>query len=184
MLCRLALFAALALSACQSAADARTARPALWRLADKDTTIYLFGSIHLLPRDLNWHTPALNGAIARSQGLVLETVLDKDPAAMSALMQRIGMSPDLPPLLDRVPPNRRKDLEAQAKKAGVPLAVLDRFETWAAALTLASAGLRDIGLSTDYGVEDTLKKSFADAGKSVSGLETPAEQLGYFDTLA
>ena len=183
MLRRLALFAALALSACQSAADARTARPALWRLADRDTTIYLFGSIHLLPKDMNWHTPALNGAIAKSQGLVLETVLDKDPAAMAALMQRIGMSPALPPLLDRVPPNRRKALEAQAKKAGVPLAVLDRFETWAAALTLASSGLRDIGLSTDYGVEDTLKKSFADAGKSVSGLETPAEQLGYFDTL-
>ena len=184
MIRRFSLIAAVLLSACQqTAADARVARPALWRMADKDTTIYLFGSIHLLPKDLSWHTPALNNAIAKSQGLVLETVLDKDPAAMSALMQRIGMSPDLPPLLDRVPANRRKDVEAQAKKASVPLAVLDRFETWAAALTLASAGLRDIGLSTDYGVEDTLKKSFSDAGKSVTGLETPAEQLGYFDTL-
>ncbi len=184
MLRRLALVAAVILSACQqTAADARVARPALWRMADKDTTIYLFGSIHLLPKDLSWHTPALNSAIAKSQGLVLETVLDKDPAAMGALMARIGVSPDLPPLLDRVPANKRKPLEAAVKKSGVPLAVLDRFETWAAALTIASASLRDIGLSTDYGVEDTLKKSFADAGKPVSGLETPAEQLGYFDGL-
>ncbi|CAM3205714.1 TraB/GumN family protein [Sphingomonas antarctica] len=183
MIRRFALIAAALLSACQSTADARVARPALWRMADKDTTIYLFGSIHLLPKDLSWHTPALNAAIAKSQGLVLETVLDKDPAAMVALMSRIGKSPNLPPLVDRVPANRRKDVEAQAKKAGVPLAILDQYETWAAALTLASAGLRDIGLSTDYGVEDTLKKSFSDAGKSVSGLETPAEQLGYFDTL-
>lgn len=181
---RFALIAAVLLSACQqTAADARVARPALWRMADKDTTIYLFGSIHLLPKDLSWHTPALNNAIAKSQALILETVLDKDPRAMAALMQQIGMSPDLPPLLDRVPENKRKAVEAAAKKAGVPLAVLDKFETWAAALTLASAGLRDIGLSTEFGVEDTLKKSFSDAGKSVTGLETPAEQLGYFDTL-
>lgn len=184
MIRRFALVAAVLLSACQqTAADARVARPALWRMADRDTTIYLFGSIHLLPKDLSWHTPALNSAIARSQGLILETVLDKDPRAMAALMQQIGMSPDLPPLLDRVPANKRKQAEAAAKKAGVPLAVLDRFETWAAALTLASAGLRDIGLSTEFGVEDTLRKSFSDAGKSVTGLETPAEQLGYFDTL-
>ena len=184
MIRRLSLIAAVLLSACeQTAADARPARPALWRMADKDTTIYLFGSIHLLPKDMSWHTPALNSAIAKSQGLILETVLDKDPRAMAALMQQIGMSPNLPPLLDRVPADKRKQVEEAAKKAGVPLAVLDRFETWAAALTLASAGLRDIGLSTEFGVEDTLRKSFSDAGKSVSGLETPAEQLGYFDTL-
>jgi uncharacterized protein YbaP (TraB family) len=181
---RLTLIAAVLLSACQqTAADARPARPALWRIADRDTTIYLFGSIHLLPKDMSWHTPALNNAIAKSQGLVLETVLDKNPAAMASLMQQIGMSPNLPPVLDRVPADKRKLVEAAVKKAGVPLAVLDKFETWAVALTLASAGLRDIGLSTEFGVEDTLRKSFSDAGKSVSGLESPAEQLGYFDTL-
>ncbi len=184
MISRLSLVAAILLSACQqTAADARAARPALWRMADRDTTIYLFGSIHLLPKDLAWLTPPLNTAIAKSQGLILETVLDKNPQAMAALMQQVGMSPNLPPLLDRVPANKRKQVESAAKKAGVPLAVLDRFETWAAALTLASAGLRDLGLSTDYGVEDTLRKSFSDAGKSVAGLETPAEQLGYFDSL-
>ncbi|HTI31775.1 MAG TPA: TraB/GumN family protein [Sphingomonas sp.] len=184
MIRRLSLIAAVLLSACQqTAADARPARPALWRLADRDTTIYLFGSIHLLPKDMSWHTPALNTAIAKSQGLILETVLDKNPAAMASLMQQIGMSPDLPPVIDRVPADKRQLVEAAAKKAGVPLQILDKFETWAVALTLASAGLRDIGLSTDYGVEDTLRKSFADAGKSVAGLETPAEQLGYFDTL-
>lgn len=184
MIRRLALIAAVLLSACQqTAADARPARPALWRMADKDTTIYLFGSIHLLPKDMSWHTPALNNAIARSQGLILETVLDKNPTAMATLMQQIGVSPDLPPVVDRVPADKRKLVEAAAKKAGVPLTILDKFETWAVALTLASAGLRDIGLSTEFGVEDTLRKSFSDAGKSVTGLETPAEQLGYFDTL-
>ena len=45
--------AAMALAACgQDAAGPEAgpaATPALWRVADADTTVYLFGSIHMLP---------------------------------------------------------------------------------------------------------------------------------------
>ena len=36
------------------------ARPALWKVSDADTTIYLFGTIHLLPNGIEWY----NGAVA------------------------------------------------------------------------------------------------------------------------
>ena len=38
------------------------ARPALWKVADADTTIYLFGTIHLLPKGVEWY----DGAVANS----------------------------------------------------------------------------------------------------------------------
>ena len=55
----------LAALAGSSAAPARThqARPALWEVSDADTKIYLFGTIHLLPSDYQWRTPALNRAL-------------------------------------------------------------------------------------------------------------------------
>ena len=62
--------ASLALAGVASAKEPAAGRPALWKLADKDTTIYLFGTIHLLPKNYSWRTPAFEQAINGSQALV------------------------------------------------------------------------------------------------------------------
>ncbi len=176
--------AAFALLSCHSTqSEAKPIRPALWKVSDADTTVYLFGTIHLLPKDLAWQSPKIVAAMRASQDLVLETVMDKNPQATGAIMAQLGMSSGLPPLLDRVPTDKREALQRVVTKSGVPLNVLDRFETWAAALTLASAGMRDLPVSAEYGAEAVLAKRFADASKPISGLETPAQQLGFFDGL-
>ena len=36
--------------------------PAIWKVADKDTTIYLFGTVHALPKDAAW----FSGPVARA----------------------------------------------------------------------------------------------------------------------
>lgn len=176
--------AAIALLSCHSnQSEAKPIRPALWKVSDADTTIYLFGTIHLLPKDLAWQSPKIAAAIKGSQGLVLETVMDRDPQKTGAIMTQLGMSPNLPPLLDRVPADKREALQKVITKSGVPIAVLDQFETWAAALTLASSGMRDLPVSQEYGAEAILSRAFSASSKPVSGLETPAQQLGYFDGL-
>ena len=38
----------------------------MWEVRDGDSAIRLFGSVHMLPPDLQWRTPALEDAIARS----------------------------------------------------------------------------------------------------------------------
>ena len=158
------------------------AKPALWKVVDADTTIYLFGTIHLLPKGTRWAGPALNAALGRSQQLVLETILD-DPAKLGATMAKIGASPGLPPILSRVPPAKRAALNAAITRSGVSMRTLDRMETWAAALALSSASLAAADLSHAEGVEAQLTAAFKRAGKPIGGLETPAQQLGYFDRL-
>lgn len=159
-------------------------RPALWQVSDSDTTIYLFGTIHMLPKDSHWRTPALDTAIGNSQGLILETILDdKNPAEMAGVMASLGFSPGLPPILDRITPAKRPLLEAAIAKSGVPLEVFNRMETWAAAFSLIGLQLKSIGLEGGEGVETVLKSSFQSAGKAVGQLETNREQLGFFDTL-
>ena len=62
-----ALGLSLLLGAVPVAARApQTAQPALWEVSDPDTTIYLFGTIHLLPEDLQWRTPKLDQALANA----------------------------------------------------------------------------------------------------------------------
>jgi len=167
------------------AAPAPAARPALWQVSDADTTIYLFGTIHLLPENYQWRTAKFDDALARSQQLVVETIVDdKHPEAMMSAMAGMAFNtPNLKPLALRVPPTKRAALAAAVKASGYPPQALDRMETWAAAFVLLGDQFRGMGLKAGEGVEQTLKNAFATTGKPIGELETNAEQLGFFDRL-
>jgi uncharacterized protein YbaP (TraB family) len=180
----LAGLATAAYAAPQAGVAPTTARPALWQVSDPDTTIYLFGTIHLLPENYDWKGPTLQGAIDKSNELYVETIVDpKNPAELIAALTKLGYSNGLPPILDRVPPQRRPLLQAAIAKSGIPMAAFDRMETWAAAFTLLGVQYRSIGLAGENGVEQTLRDSFGAEGKPIGQLETNAEQLGFFDRL-
>lgn len=176
-------FAAVALAA-PAAADAREARPALWRVYDHDTNIYLFGTVHLLPPGTTWRTPAIDKATREAGTLVVETIIDdKNPQAFAAELARLSIRPGLPPIIERVPPEKRDALRAAITKSGIPEAALNNMETWAAAFALLQLQFKELGVSGNDGVELNLKKAFAAAGKPIEQLETNSQQLGFFDGL-
>ena len=180
---RLRLLAPLLLLAAAPAQP--PAHPALWKLADADTTIYLFGTMHILPAGTNWLDPGLKKAIDASQSLTLEAVLDQDPTLVASVLLRIGHAQGLPPLAERVPANQRPQLDALVKASGIPANYLDGMKTWAAALMLTGAALQQIGVDAagSPGVEPQLTALFRSANKPVDGLESAELQLGYFDKL-
>ena len=163
----------------------QAARPALWEVSDPDTTIYLFGTIHLLPENYQWRTPKFDQAVdglaaagrrnhRRRQEPAEADVRDGQPRLL-----RNG----LPPLAQRVPPAKRAALAAAIKKSGYPPQALDRMKTWAAAFILLGNQFRDMGLKGDEGVEAVLRNSFTGEGKPIGELETNVEQLSFFDRL-
>ena len=163
----------------------QSARPALWQVSDPDTTIYLFGTIHLLPDNLQWRTPKIDEAVQRSQQLIVETIVDeKDPTKLMSAMASLAFNtPNLPPLAMRVPPEKRPALAEAVKKSGFPPQALDRMETWAAAFILLGNQFRDMGLKGNEGVEAVLRGSFTSEGKPIGELETNLQQLSFFDKL-
>jgi uncharacterized protein YbaP (TraB family) len=166
------------------AAPAHAARPALWAVADADTMVYLFGTIHLLPENYQWRTAKFDQAIEGSQQLVVETIVDdKDPTKIMSALASLAFTKGLPPIADRVPPEQRAALEEGIKKSGIPRSAFDQMETWAAAFMLLGNQFRDMGLKGGEGVETVLRDAFTSKGKSVGELETNIEQLGFFDTL-
>lgn len=178
----LTLLLSAALAACGSAAPAAPkAKPAMWKLSDPDTTIYLFGTVHVLPSNLKWRTARFDRTVGQAKELVLEINDQDDKTAIANLYKRIAFSPGLPPILDRVPADKRAALKATIEKAGLKPAQLDGMETWAVAVTLGASMYAGIGASADNGVENQLRASFK--GRPVEGLETTERQLGYFDTM-
>lgn len=164
--------------------DSAEAKPALWRVSDADTTIYLFGTIHLLPPNYKWRTAKLDEALANSEALVVETVVDdQNPQAFMEAMGRLGFSPGQPPIADRVPPEKRRLLDAAIARSRQPREMFDRMETWAAGFMLLGAQFQQLGLSGEEGVETVLRKEFTSKGRPIDQLESNSDQLSIFDGL-
>ena len=162
----------------------QTARPALWEVSDADTTIYLFGTIHLLPEHLQWRTPTFDQALAKSQELVVETIVDQQhPEAIQAAEFSLGFSKGLPPIADRVPPAKVAKLRSLIASTGVPEKMFDQMDTWLAAIQLLGVQFRSMGLKGSDGPEEILRQQFLAQHKPIGQLETNVEQFGYFDRL-
>lgn len=182
------LFAPLAaLVAVASPASARApqqAKPALWEVSDADSTVYLFGTIHLLPTGYKWRTPKFDKALTSSNELVVETIVDlQHPDEILAAKRDLGYSAGLPPIEDRVPPAKRPRLRAMIAKTGVPEQYFTSMESWLAAFELLGVQFQEMGLKGEAGPEQILRTEFQSAKKPIGQLETNAEQLGYFDRL-
>ncbi len=159
-----------------------TLHPALWKVADADTTIYLFGTIHALPKGLDWLDGPIAQALDGSQQLVTE-IPELDPVAVQTVVLRRGMLPAGQTLRPKLRPKERARLEAALKSAGLPVSAFDRYKPWYAAVVLGSLPIANSGYGTAEGVEDRLAARAKAHAVPRTGLETFDYQLGIFDTL-
>ncbi|KRC81047.1 polysaccharide biosynthesis protein GumN [Sphingomonas sp. Root241] len=160
----------------------KDADPALWVVKDADTTIYLFGTVHVLKPGLGWFDEGVKAAFDKSDELVLEMV-EPDAATMQGLIMKTALNPEGPTLTEKLPADKREAYAKAMTDVGVPAAALDRFDPWFAAVTLSIAGLPKLGYDPESGAERTLTTAAKAANKQVIGLETAEQQLGYFDNL-
>lgn len=160
-----------------------TTGPALWKVSDEDTTIYLFGTVHVLPQGVNWYGPRIEQALTASDTLVTEIPSGPETdAKMQQLVMTNGMLPADKNLRDMLSAEDRATYEGGLAKIGVPANAFDRFEPWMAGLTLTVLPLVQQGYSPDAGVEKQLEAK-AGTGKARGALETVEFQMGIFDSM-
>lgn len=153
------------------------ATPALWVARKDQATVYLFGTVHLLPSDANWSSKELDHALDASATLLIELV-DDNPANMQALVLKYGLDA-AHPLSTKLSPRDRNRLERAAAEAELPggAATLQPMRPWLAAVTLAMTPLVRAGMDPAQGVDHVLRDRAEKAGKAVEGLETAEQQL-------
>jgi uncharacterized protein YbaP (TraB family) len=156
--------------------------PALWVVKDEDTTIYLFGSVHVLKPGLGWFDDGVKTAFDSSDQLVLELV--EPPAAeVQALFGKFAMDQQGKTLRSKMNDADRAVYDAAMGKLGIPAPAFDPFEPWAAGMTLSVVALQKSGFDPNSGVEKQLMAAANVSKKPIAGLETMEFQLGVFDTL-
>lgn len=178
----LAQDAAPAAPATTAAAATVDADPALWVVKDDDTTIYLFGTIHVLKPGLSWFDEAVKTAFDKSQQVVLEIPLP-DQAEAQKIILPAAVDTSGKTLTSKLSEADRPVCAAGLAKLGIPANALDQLQPWFAAVTLSQIMLQKAGYSPDNGAERAIDKAAKAANKPVSGLETLQQQIGYFAAL-
>lgn len=155
-------------------------RPALWKVSDADTTIYLFGTVHILPAGIEWYQGKVASAFEDSQQLVTEIVEDGTPK--TGMMEKAALPPGQN-LRAMLPAADKTRYEAALAQLGMPAGSFDRYEPWLAALVLSIAPLSKAGFAPENGVDQALGVRAKTYGLAHEGLETYDYQLGLFDSL-
>jgi len=155
------------------------ATPPLWIVHGAHSTIVLFGSVHILPPDLDWETPRLKRAVKHAREIWFEIPLDNASMAVaSQAAEAAGLQPQGQTLSAQLNDADRARLAALAQAYVVPMEELDRLKPWLAEIRLSVASYRDLGASRELGVEHQI---LADARPDARqrAFETPQEQVAY-----
>jgi len=153
------------------------AKPPMWIIHDADSTIILFGSVHILPTGQDWQPDALKSAIAHADDLWFEIPFD-DASRLSAsqsLLQRslLPQGQSLTALMAAADVERLKRV---ATTLGQPLASFDRMAPWMADVAISQAFVDAHGGDESSGVEEVLNRE-APAGARRRAFETADDQI-------
>lgn len=171
---------ALGLLGCLSA---EAASP-VWAIRGAHNTVYLAGSIHLLPEADAGLPPAFARAYADSARLVMEIDLGSlDPGeALGALLQHGGL-PEGTSLREVAGAQRYARASAAAAALDLPAASVDHEAPWMVALQLTELEYARLGFDPEQGVEQQLLRRAHADHKTTGGLESLADEMGVFEAL-
>jgi len=182
LIAALLMLAAPALATC---APRPQGEPALWRIVDGDTEIWLFGTAHMLRPELRWRGPRVNAAFAAAEELVTETDTSLEGiAAAQAHSTRLGMLAPGETLAGRLDAATRARLAQVAETLHVDPSELEPMRPWLAALRLSYAYALSRGMRPEAGVESVLSEEARARGMRLSFFETPEQQVRFLADLA
>ncbi len=187
----LSLVCALLLSACQgddSVADkiddarSRNDGPALWKVTDHNSTLYLFGTVHLLPEGLNWQRRDMRAAFDEV-GTVFFEIPDDGKAALDASIyqRQYGVYESGKRLSDHLDAINYKRLTAAAYNVNVPPQQLELFKPWLVADLLSIAAAEQAGLKAAHSADSHLRAKAKAARKSIKYLD---DMRSYIEAVA
>ncbi len=169
-------------------ADQSANGPALWRVQDEDSTIWLFGTVHMLNPHLKWQTKTVMAAFEEADTLYIEApVVDATPAVMQPLIMKHGMNQNRPPFLNDLSPEGRQYFQQVLESLGMPPHSMNNFapyRPWLAGISIQALYIKSEGGDPEAGVDKTLWHKASEQGKKLRYFETLEEQLAFFSSLS
>ena len=178
-----ALLAAVAAPAFAADAPLPNVSPAMWVVKDADTTVYMFGTFHMLDGKRDWFNDEVKAAFDSSSELVMEIEMPENPAELQPLILKYAVDQSGKTLSSKLDPQVKGKLDKELGVLGVPAEAMERLEPWFVSMTLASGGALKLGLKPEHGPESVLSKAAKAKGKSIAAVETVEGQIQILDSM-
>jgi uncharacterized protein YbaP (TraB family) len=160
------------------AARARNDGPAIWVVKDYDTTLYLFGTVHLLPADKSWLRDDVKEVFDKSGTVFFEADSGREgQIEATVLTQSLGFYTNGARLTDKFDRYQLRLLEAAALSSETPLAALQNMKPWLAAEILTLAAAQQAGLSSAMSADEALKSRAQRQQKNIRYLDDIETQI-------
>ena len=154
----------------------------MWVIRDKDSTIYLIGTLHLLKHETEWNAARVKKTVTESSELWLEAADIDDQASLMPIMAQYGVDREKT-LSSKLNAAQKEKLAKLAETYGLTMAILEPMRPWMAALMFAVIPLQKAGYDPNAGVDRILKTQAEKEGDKINGFETAEQQVRFFADL-
>lgn len=156
------------------------AHPPFWVVHGKSATAYLLSSVHLLPPDISWHTPAIDAAVKSASTFIFEVPSGQDDEAEATrFILAHGLLPPGQTLVSLLSPTAQMEYVEACALAGMRMEQLNNKRPWLAAVVLTVSYMNQRHLSADATPDEELLALAGATGKSLVYLDTTDEQLEF-----
>lgn len=152
-------------------------RPAMWKVSDADSTVWIFGSVHILPPNVDWRRPALMAALEEADYVYFEAPTDAiSQFRLQSLVAREGFYGAERSLLDALSPAGRERLREICAALGTEIDSYLPMRPWLAYTALTYQMMVAEGGDPNQGVDAQMALAAARAGKELRHFETLEQQ--------
>ena len=156
----------------------------LWELESSGNRVLLMGSVHFLrPSDY-----PLRKGMDEAYRLADTVTMEIDMSAVNQTATQVSITalsidPKGRSLRDLVGNGNYEKATALAQQLKIPLMMFEQFEPWFAALSITQLRMVQLGFDPAWGIETMLTRKALAENKTLAGLETIEQQLGFLDRL-
>ena len=161
-----------------AAAAAMSPHPLMWVIKDDDSTIYLFGSIHVMKDGVPWLTPAIQQKFDSADSLWEELPDVDDTQAMMQAARKYFVNP-ANNMTDGLTPDEIVRLDGLLAPYGLSSRGLMGLRKWAVGLVIMQKQIQALGYDAQTGVDVTLAHRARAMGKPIHGFETADQQMQF-----
>ncbi len=158
------------------------AAPALWRMADDDTEVHIFGTLHMLEKGTTWANASITNAFSAAEALVVE-LDDRELERAGPLFMEAGKLPLGVSMRQLVGDGIYNDVRRLARQMDLQENAFQNVRPWFAGMSLTVVSLNKMGYDPSSGVDQALIGEALRLRKPILGIETAAQQVDLFASL-